>query len=422
MYTITGTTVPQAAGLVSLDVLSGRLGLATLLPGGSSTLLYNRSWPWQPSAPYSFNVSVAVADSSWVPSLSANGTARITVTRIAPRLTTTAFSFPNNISAGAPIANLSAVMWSPYGRASFAIAANDVAVSTSVQPAFNVSAAGILFAMAPIAPFNFNIKATFAVSVLLTDVQGTTATVPLVLTLLHSNRAPTWGSLPTFYTAAATNTTAIGSPLSVYVSDLDLGIVAESLTYSLSATGNTGGTFGIDPASGRLFIAAMGSPAFNFPNSFNLSACVRDAGVDGPAYSSCTFVSVVLTQNQNPPVLPALNLTVLEGSQPGTLVAQINATSINPGALIAYSLSPGAELLNLPFPFTMATVNATPFNFGAITTTSASPIRYSPYAGTGNFRSYSVFVTATDTRLGFPLTTTVATSINVIWVVDGCVA
>lgn len=419
LYTITGTSISQAAGLVSLDVIAGRLGLAAVLPGGTGVLLYNRSWSWPPASRYSFNVSVSVSDSSWVPALSANGTARITITRIAPRLATTTFSFPNNITAGAAIANLSAVMWSPYGGATFSMAVNDVAVPSSAQQAFNVTSAGILVAVAPLAPFNFNVKTSFTVSVLLTDVQGTTATVPLALTLQHSNRAPTWGSLPTFYTAAATNTTSIGSPLSVYVSDLDLGIVAESLTFSLLATGNTGGTFGVDPASGRLFIAALGSPAFNFPNSFNLTACVRDAGIDGPSSSSCTFVSVVLTQNQDPPILPALNLTVLEGSPPGTLVAQINATNINPGARISYALSPGAALLNLPFPFAISTVNATPFNYGLLTTTAASPIRYSPYAGTGNFRTYPVFVTATDTRLGFPLTTTVATTISVIWVVDG---
>ena len=431
-----------AASLLTLDVLSGRLGLAPALPGGGA-LVYNRSWPWAPSSPFSFNLSLSVSDSSWTPSLYANGTARVTITRIAPRLMTTAFSFANNISSGATIANLSASLWSPYGGASFWLAASDVAVSGSLVPAFNVSSAGILSATSPLPSFNFNAKSSFALSVVLTDRQGTSSTVPVTLTMAHSNRAPVWAALPTYYTAAATNTTAIGSPLrrvapgapfvvpcpthirpsapprSVYVTDLDLGIVAEALTYSLTGAGNTGGTFGIDPATGRLFVAALGSAAFNYPGSFNLTACARDAGIDGPVYTTCSFVSIVLTQNQNPPAIPALNLTVAEGSPVGTLVAQINATSINPGAVLSYALSPGPALLNLPFPFSIATVNATPFNFGAISTTADSPLRYSPWQGTGNFRSYPVYVTATDSRLGFPLTTTVAASINVMWVLDG---
>lgn len=277
----------------------------------------------------------------------------------------------------------------------------------------------MLVSSTPLPPFNFNSKSAFSVSVLVTDAQGTQATVSIALSMSHSNRPPTWTPPATYYTAAATNTTSIGSPLSLYVSDLDLGVVPEALTFSLSAVGNTGGTFAVDPSSGRLFVAALGSPSFNFPNTFALTACVHDAGIDGPVYTSCANFSVILTQNQNPPTLPMLNLTILEGSTAGAVVAQINATSINAGAVLSYSLAPGAALLNLPFPFAITTVNATPFNLGVVSVTDASPIRYSPYAGTGNFRSYPIFVSATDSRLGFPLTTTVATSIDVIWVVDG---
>lgn len=183
-------------------------------------------------------------------------------------------------------------------------------------------------------------------------VTSLSASLSYVVSLSHANRPPSWSAVPWLSAAALTSGT-VGPPLLQYVVDLDLALnVGENETFAITG-GNAGGTFGVQPGTGQLFIANNNTAAFQFGQPpFNLTVSVTDAGVNGPRYTATAVVTVQVLANNFLPTLPFVNCTVFEapplGPAPGTPVCTVTGDSRNTPNKLTYALNAAGASLNLP--------------------------------------------------------------------------
>lgn len=145
-----------------------------------------------------------------------------------------------------------------------------------------------------------------------------------------------------------------------------------------------GNAFAIDAATGQLSVTR--SNAFTVPNvNYTLTVGVRDAGIDGPAYSVLRNFTINIVQSFQPPSVPAYAFTVPELSPPGTLVGLVYGTSNNFATALSYTLVSTAFLSTFPFLVTSAN------GVGSISLGAGVSLLYGPGP-----RQYVCTLTVTD--------------------------
>ncbi|MHC1775973.1 MAG: cadherin domain-containing protein, partial [Lentimicrobium sp.] len=136
-----------------------------------------------------------------------------------------------------------------------------------------------------------------------------------------------------FSTAAfAHNGTRVGT---VVATDPDIN---QSLAFSLQS-GNTDGAFTIDDETGELFVA-NGEALNPIENPlFTLNVTVVDNG--NPVLSSSAIVTIVVSNDNNAPLLYAQNFKIDENQVEGTILGTIEASDSNPDQTLSFSIISG---------------------------------------------------------------------------------
>jgi len=105
--------------------------------------------------------------------------------------------------------------------------------------------------------------------------------------------------------------------------------------------GNTGGVFGINPVTGRIFVVDASQLNFENTSEYTLTLTV----FDGTATSMPATVQIlVLNEGEVPVFTAAPPMTVPENSAAGTVIGSISATDQDTGELLTYSIVGGSPL------------------------------------------------------------------------------
>ena len=297
----------------TINPLTGQLAVAPM-PAGM--IMADRNATFATSFTYVMTLTATNAGS---PPLSASTSLSVLVASIAPRLTPSSAAVAANATNGTVVISLSSVTWTAYSASTLSYSfANLTGVLTAegVQ-AFNISGSSLVVAQTP--AFNYNTKSAFTFNVVVFDSgTGDSTTAAMTVALKHVNRAPAFVNATFNFTAAERTLGSVGGPLMGAVADPDLLLsVGEMETFSITA-GNDG-TFGLLNSAGVCVAAAVSGATSqlcvlstlqaNFvytvspPTVYSLTVSVRDAGVDGPAYSaSATFFVQIIPANTGPPV------------------------------------------------------------------------------------------------------------------------
>lgn len=167
-------------------------------------------------------------------------------------------------------------------------------------------------------------KSSYAVTVRVTDFFGKTFNQTLTVNVATVNHAPTISNQTFRINEGSANGTSVGT---VAASDPDSGNV---LTYSLSAAGNTGSAFSLNPTSGALSVNSSAALAAN--PTFALTVTVTDGG--GLSASATVTVNV-----NKAPTISNQTFSVNEGTANGTSVGAVVASDA--GDTLSYSITAG---------------------------------------------------------------------------------
>jgi hypothetical protein len=169
-----------------------------------------------------------------------NASALVTVSNVAPRiLSVVNATIAGNATAGTAVIVLSPVVWVPYASSVLRYSLVDGGATTAGLrlPAFNLTNASTgAIAVAnvgytsnatgrfvPGPDFNQNVQPVLTSGWVVVDsFTGLAALGSLVVTLRHSNRGPYFSSVPPVQFAPQARAGPFGSPLSLFVTDLDM--------------------------------------------------------------------------------------------------------------------------------------------------------------------------------------------------------
>jgi hypothetical protein len=338
----------------AVDTAAGTLRVAALVGG---QLLADRNAAFPNGLPFIYTLTLVATDNG-SPRLNATTQVFVAVTSIRPRLSSTAAAIPANSTGGTLVATLLPLAWSAYGTSDLSFSIVDPQPTTAEGlVAFNIStpaSSGFLrvaaLPAAP-APFVFNTRKDFAVVVRVTDsATGLFADAAVAVTLLHSNRPPTFGAVPATDVPARSRGNILS--LASYVVDPDVGLagIAESFAYSLvgpaPGTGNVDGTFGLNSTTGQLFVANPSAPSFVFNAGtgtgtvYNLTARVCDAGINGPFACALANISLRVVAGSVPPSVSDAAFSLKENSPAGTVLGTVVASD-EQGYALTYSIAGG---------------------------------------------------------------------------------
>jgi hypothetical protein len=363
------------------------------------SLLFNSSAVYV-AGPETFYCNITAKDNG-LPSMTVNGTMNVRIVNISPRFLAVGSNFTISGSSGAGvfIANFSNLIYTPYSppTLSYTIANADTtaegdttfAVDANTGVATVANASYTTGGMGP-PRWNYNTRRRFALTVQATDTtRSRSGSGTYYVNITHVNRPPTWDPIPRM-PAPSRMSGNVGTALSLYVSDPDVGLVNETFTFSIML-GNVQNTFAIVPATGQLyvnnvsatnFIYIMGAP---YPPTYNLTIRVCDAGRDGPSYCTNANMTVEVTQTNFPPVINAQNFSCPELATVGRVVGTVAANDPDPGQTLQYFLVAG----NVDGAFT---INATT---GSITVINGAVLDFE-----GPRNSYTLQVQVTDNGPG----------------------
>jgi hypothetical protein len=249
-------------------------------------------------APFTFVLSLLVQDSG-SPRMNASTSVNVTVTNILPRpppASANTFVLMANATTGVTAGTVAA--WSAYpGHAlSYQVTGQDTVTAGSSDMPFAMDPVGVVtvanlsdrFGNSYSPAFSYNARSAFNINYTVID-QATGKSAPGVARVLlaHVNRAPVWTPvIPRAYARTLTPG-SVGVALLAYVTDADVGVVAEAFTFTITG-GNTDTTFAIRANDGQLSVADPNAPSFNYPAgapyppTYNLTVRVCDSGIDGP--------------------------------------------------------------------------------------------------------------------------------------------
>lgn len=233
---------------------------------------------------------------------------------------------------------------------------------------------------------NYEAATSYTLTLRVQDTAGLFDTTTVTVNVGDVNEAPVLATAGPFnfnenILAGTAVTTMIGS-------DQDVG---QTLTYTIQS-GNTGGTFAINSATGALSFA--NSPDYETANAYNLVIRVTDNG-SGALYAERTVAITINDLNEAPVLAAAGPFAFNENIAAGTVVTTMTAIEQDAAQTTTYSIQSGNT-------GGMFTINAAT---GVLT-----------FAGSPNFEAvnaYNLVIRATDNGAGNLYTEqTVAIAIN----------
>lgn len=182
----------------------------------------------------------------------------------------------------------------------------------------------------------------------------------------------------------------------------------------------------MEQGTGQLFVTSTNAakPAFAFSSSGNAGANEFDLVVrvsDRGGLSGDGNVRVQLTETNVAPAFIQATFTVGidENAADAAVVGSIDATDINDGQTVSFSIAPTGASANAPFPFIVQSATGADVSAGADGTAVIRVASGSGGAGAGllNFegstQSFEAVLTATDSHSTTPLSTTALLTIQV---------
>jgi MYXO-CTERM domain-containing protein len=273
----------------------------------------------------SANVTVPFPDGSSAPRLDIyRALAQVNHTPTAVGLTNSSLNENTNTTAGVDVGVLTATDLDTCDKYSYSIAGGADAAVFSIDTATNTLrlAAGVL---------NFEAKASYAVTVRVTDYFGAFFDQALTVSVNNVNEPPVIGNQTFSVNEGSANGTAVGT---VSASDPDAG---DTKTFSITA-GNTGSAFAISPATGA--ITVNNTLSYAATPSYALTLKVTDSGGLFASATVTVNVNSVAAAN-NPPNISAQTFSVSESSSNGTAVGTVLASDPDAGDSLSYSITAG---------------------------------------------------------------------------------
>lgn len=360
---------PAGATTFDINPTTGDLVYgAALVPGN-----FSFDWSSTFTTPATYRMTFRIIDSG-VPRMSITGSISIFCPGVSPFIVASqTFVMNGAATAGTSVGQVAAR--SAYSPSNLRFSLVSCDRTPSNQNTFVVSSSGALSVATPQPTWNYNTQPTVNCRVAVSDTAPYTGVSygNIMIALTHVNRPPAWLTVPTLY-AASSRSGFVGQPMSGFIDDPDTRLpVGERLTFAI-AGGNTGGTMGIDAATGQIFVANNATSAIQYNSGasvFNLQVNVTDAGIDGPPYWSVTTIRIEVVYANNPPgpLLGPFRYSVGERSPAGTVIGYFDATDFDANDMLRYSLAPAGANVNRPFSLNITTVPGGPFgrNRGMIT-------------------------------------------------------
>lgn len=462
-YSILGANPPGALSWWSIDPVLGNILVSPSIAGGFLTVDTGLQYP----SPWAVNISLRVTNAG---GLIANSSVLISIINIAPRVTAVVnATVRNNATAWTPVvAGLGAAVWTPYSPSTLRYTLTSAVTAGFGLAAFNISNAltGAVavsnvsyvdprsYALVLGPDFNMNAQPTLTSSWIVTDTATGRSSSPgsLVVTVLHSNRAPYFNLPPDSVIIPAPQTTVgtFGQAISVVTTDLDLALNLGEL--GLRKVTRPRGTH---PPSHRCSrscrreahvldrlqrsptqrahdrlqhraaqhyfgqcaggeevcrsLVSIRAPSLMPPqvlnSNYTVTIGVRDAGIDGPALTVLRNFTLNVFQTHAAPTVPSYVLSIPELSPAGTFVANVTGYSPNFQSKLSYTLVPTTYVAN--FPFAISATGGT----GTITVGSGAQLLFGPGP-----RQYVCTLTVSDNADAGALYASSVVTINVTYV------
>jgi hypothetical protein len=322
---------PELNQTLTYQVLSGNEAGAFAVDPNSGTVTVVDSTLLNFESPTTFVLSIQVTDNG-SPSLTRTGQLTITISDVneAPVFATPYFFTINeNSPAGSVLGTLHATDPDPGQTVVYTIINGNLGNAFALDPisgALTVRQASAL---------DFETTQVFNLTIQAMDngVPTLTKNTTVSISLRDVNDPPKISDQAFQLDENTANQIVVGT---VIATDQDAG---QTVSYQIDS-GNDGGAFAINPATGVLTVANSAAVDFETHPTFQLVIRVTDTASPTPA-SSTGLVTVSLRNLNEPPVIPAQSLSIPENSAPGTLIGAVNAHDPEPGQTIQYSIDSG---------------------------------------------------------------------------------
>jgi len=247
--------------------------------------------------------------------------------------------------------------------------------------------------------------------------------------LYNVNEAPTWVlSSPLSFYSILKDKAIISKPLITNVNDVDSfdKNIGEKLSFYFNHTGLITNvvlspTFDItaclliDPLSGQISFGNTSGLPYSPTGiiEFNTSVCVRD----NENLYSCSPITIRTTDQNDPPQLSPIAISIDENTLGGTVISIVSATDPQPTQTVTYTLYPSSSSspTRIPFPFELIHVAGNP---GTAKLQVISNLAYlldyeSLYNKETNEAKFEGIITVTDSHLTVPLTVSTTVTITI---------
>ena len=329
-------TDPDAGQTLTYGIASGNTDGAFALDPASGAISVANAAALDFETTPSFTLTVNVTDDGTTP-LTDSASVTITLNDVneAPVATDAAFAVVENSVAGTTVNTAPATdpdSSAPNATLTFAITAGNTGGAFAIDPANGlISVANAAAVTLANAPFALTVTVTDGGAPQLSD----SATITIDVT--DENDAPQFGQ-PAYAFQLDEHSVAGTAVGAVAATDPD---VSQTLTYAI-ASGDPGGVFAIDGASGAISVADAAALDFEASPVFNLVVSVTDDGT--PPLSGNATVAVTLNDVNEAPVANDAALVLAENSTNGTTVGSVVATDPDttaPNNTLSYAITNG---------------------------------------------------------------------------------
>jgi|GEM_PF-1827268 len=335
--TIAGTVVGQVAAsdpdapaqTLTYSILSGNTGNAFGITSGGQLFVMNRA-PLDFEVNPVFSLTVQVTDNG-SPALSSTAVVTVNLTDVneQPVIAPQQFIVEENANAGTAVGTVVTSDPDAGQTRSFSI------LSGNTGNAFTINQATGVITVANSTVIDLETNPVFNLTVQVTDNGSPALSASAVMTISVGdlNEAPVIPPQSFNVLENSASGTVVGT---VSASDPDLP--AQTLTYQIVG-GNTGNAFGINVATGQIFVKNRAPLDFETNPIFDLQVRVTDNG--SPAASAVGNVTINLLDGNDTPVVPAQSFTLPENSPLGTAVGLVQVNDPDVGQGRAYAIVGG---------------------------------------------------------------------------------
>ncbi|MBI5759286.1 MAG: cadherin repeat domain-containing protein, partial [Planctomycetales bacterium] len=324
--TVVGTVSASdvdAADVLSFAIMAGNTGGAFAIDTTTGQItVFNPSLLDFESLP-AWTLTVRVTDTSGL-----FDTAGITINlndvNENPDILSTTFNLSENLTAGTLVGTATASDVDFGDTLTYTITAGNAG------GAFSIDATTGQVTVSNPSLLDFESSPVWTLTVRVADSGGLFDTATVTVNLTNANEAP--DVLPaTFLLPENSPTdTVVGI---VSANDVDAG---DTPGFTITA-GNTGGTFSIDPATGRITVNDSTLLDFETNAGWTLTVRVTDAG----GLSDTTAVTVNLVNVNESPNLPPVTFSSPENSATGTTVGTVSASDLDAGDMLSFAITAG---------------------------------------------------------------------------------